>query len=206
MASLQILDQTNQPAGEMELDDRILEAAYHPKVVKQAVVGYLASIRQGTHSTKSRGEVNYSSRKLYRQKGTGNARAGSAKSPIRRHGGVTFGPTPRNHSTRMNKKMRRLALRSALAEKIRQNQVTVLENLELPDHKTRNLKQILDTLNAPKALIVTDELSENLSLAVRNLPDAHVISQRSLNVYELLRFPRVIILKDALEAMKPRLN
>ncbi len=206
MASLQILDQTNQPAGEMELEDKILETAYHPQMVKQAVVGYLASVRRGTHSTKSRGEVAYSSHKLYRQKGTGNARAGSAKSPIRRHGGVTFGPTPRDYATKMNKKMRRLALCSALAEKIRLKEVTVLEKLELPDHKTRNLKQILDVLNAPKALIVTDEMSDNLRLASRNLQDVHVICQRSLNVYELLRFPRVIFLKNALEAMKPRLN
>ena len=107
---------------------------------------------------------------------------------------------------RMNKKFRKLALRSALAEKFRRNEVLILDQLTLNDHKTRNLKKILDALEAPRALIVADGVSDELRLSSRNLPDVHVLSQRSLNVYELLRFPKVIIVKEALEALNSRLK
>ena len=130
MANLNTLDLNNKPSGQIELNDQILETEYHPQAIKQAVVGFLAANRQGTHSTKTRAEVSYSTKKLYRQKGTGNARSGSNKSPIRRHGGITFGPSPRDYSIRSNKKFRKLALRSAIAEKIRQNQLVILEELK----------------------------------------------------------------------------
>ena len=107
---------------------------------------------------------------------------------------------------RMNKKFRKLALLSALSEKFRRNEVMVLDQLELSDHKTRNLKKILDALDASKVLIVSDDVSDNLRLASRNLQEAHVVSQRSLNVYELMRFPKVIFVKEGLEALDSRLN
>ncbi|SVC32587.1 uncharacterized protein METZ01_LOCUS285441, partial [marine metagenome] len=156
MANLSMINQKNKASGEMEVKDCILETPYNPKAVKQAVLSYLASRRSGTHSAKTRSEVSFSSKKLYRQKGTGNARSGSAKSPLRRHGGVVFGPSPRDHSMRMNKKFRKLALFSALSEKFRRNEIMVLDQLELSDHKTRNLKKILDALDATKVLIVSD--------------------------------------------------
>ncbi len=165
MANLNTLDLNNKPSGQIELNDQILETEYHPQAIKQAVVGFLAANRQGTHSTKTRAEVSYSTKKLYRQKGTGNARSGSNKSPLRRHGGITFGPSPRDYSIRSNKKFRKLALRSAIAEKIRQNQLVILEELKLEDHKTKNLKKVLATLEAPKALIVTENMSRELMLA-----------------------------------------
>ena len=136
MANLNTLDLNNKPSGQIELNDQILETEYHPQAIKQAVVGFLAANRQGTHSTKTRAEVSYSTKKLYRQKGTGNARSGSNKSPLRRHGGITFGPSPRDYSIRSNKKFRKLALRSAIAEKIRQNQLVILEELKLEDRKS----------------------------------------------------------------------
>jgi len=105
MANLNTLDLNNKPSGQIELNDQILETEYHPQAIKQAVVGFLAANRQGTHSTKTRAEVSYSTKKLYRQKGTGNARSGSNKSPLRRHGGITFGPSPRDYSIRSNKKI-----------------------------------------------------------------------------------------------------
>ena len=156
--------------------------------------------------TQNRAEVSYSTKKLYRQKGTGNARSGSNKSPLRRHGGITFGPSPRDYSIRSNKKFRKLALRSAIAEKIRQNQLVILEELKLEDHKTKNLKKVLETLEAPKALIVTENMSRELMLASRNLQGVHAINQQSLNVYELLRFPKVIFVKDAMESLNARLS
>ncbi|MDP6764611.1 MAG: 50S ribosomal protein L4 [SAR324 cluster bacterium] len=206
MANLNTLDLNNKPSGQIELNDQILETEYHPQAIKQAVVGFLAANRQGTHSTKTRAEVSYSTKKLYRQKGTGNARSGSNKSPIRRHGGITFGPSPRDYSIRSNKKFRKLALRSAIAEKIRQNQLVILEELKLEDHKTKNLKKVLETLEAPKALIVTENMSRELMLASRNLQGVHAINQQSLNVYELLRFPKVIFVKDAMESLNARLS
>ena len=140
MAKLKTVNQKNKASGNVEIDDSITDTPYHKHVVSEVVRQFLASKQQGTHSTKNRSEVAYSTRKLYRQKGTGSARAGSAKSPIRRHGGTIFGPQFRNHSIRLNKKTRLLASKSAFAEKIRQDGVMVLDNLELNDNKTKNLK------------------------------------------------------------------
>ncbi|HBL55014.1 MAG TPA: 50S ribosomal protein L4 [Deltaproteobacteria bacterium] len=207
MATIKTVDTGNKAAGEIEIDDSILETPYHRKAVSEVVRQFLAANQQGTHSTKNRSEVAYSTRKLYRQKGTGSSRAGSAKSPIRRHGGTIFGPQMRSHAFRLNKKTRRLATRSVFAEKVRQDGVLVLDSLTLTDSKTRNLKALLTKLELPaKVLIVADEVSDNLRLASRNLPDVHVLSYRSLNVYEMMRYTKVIFVKDALEAYKERLG
>ena len=131
MAKLQTIDTAKQAVGELEIEDRILDTPYHPQAVKDTVVHFLAGKRQGSHSTKSRSEVSYSTRKLYRQKGTGNARAGSAGSPIRRHGGTTFGPKPRDYSFKLNKKVRSAALKGALSRRGQASQVIVFE---LPEH------------------------------------------------------------------------
>ena len=207
MATIKTVDTGNKAAGEIEIDDSILETPYHRKAVSEVVRQFLAANQQGTHSTKNRSEVAYSTRKLYRQKGTGSSRAGSAKSPIRRHGGTIFGPQMRSHAFRLNKKTRRLATRSVFAEKVRQDGVLVLDSLTLTDNKTRNLKALLTKLELPaKVLIVADEVSDNLRLASRNLPEVHVLSYRSLNVYEMMRYTKVIFVKDALEAYKERLG
>jgi len=207
MATIKTVDTGNKAAGEIEIDDSILETPYHRKAVSEVVRQFLAANQQGTHSTKNRSEVAYSTRKLYRQKGTGSSRAGSAKSPIRRHGGTIFGPQMRSHAFRLNKKTRRLATRSVFAEKVRQDGVLVLDSFTLTDSKTRNLKALLTKLELPaKVLIVADEVSDNLRLASRNLPDVHVLSYRSLNVYEMMRYTKVIFVKDALEAYKERLG
>ena len=207
MTKLKTLDQKNKASGNVDIDDSITNTPYHKQVVSEVVRQFLASKQQGTHSTKNRSEVAYSTRKLYRQKGTGSARAGSAKSPIRRHGGTIFGPQFRSHSIRLNKKTKLLASKSALAEKIRQDGVVVLDNLELNDNKTKNLKSLLSTLNLrSKVLIVTDQISDNLRLASRNLHDVHVLSHRSLNVYEIMRNNKVIFTKKALESFLERFS
>ena len=201
MAKIKTLDQTNKASGNIEIDDSITDTPYNRNVVSDVVRQFLASKQQGTHSTKNRSEVAYSTRKLYRQKGTGSARAGSAKSPIRRHGGTIFGPQFRSHSIRLNKKTRLLATKSAFAEKIRQDDIIVIEKLELNDNKTKNLKSLLSTLKLnSKVLIVTDQISDNLRLASRNLHNVHVLSHRSLNVYEIMRNNKVIFTKKALES------
>lgn len=141
MARLQVLYTDNSVAGEMELNDSIAETPYHPYIIKDVVVQYRAGLRKGTHSTKGRGEVSGSTHKPWRQKGTGRARAGSVKSPIWRHGGVVFGPQPRDHSIRINRKVRKQALVSALAEKIRNEELLVLESIEMKNHKTKLFKK-----------------------------------------------------------------
>ncbi len=205
MAKIKTLDQTNKASGNIEIDDSITDTPYNRNVVSEVVRQFLASKQQGTHSTKNRSEVAYSTRKLYRQKGTGSARSGSAKSPLRRHGGTIFGPQFRSHSIRLNKKTRLLATKSAFAEKIRQDDVMVIEKLELNDNKTKNLKSLLSMLNLnSKVLIVTDQITENLQLASRNLRDVHVLSHRSLNVYEIMKNNKVVFTKKAIESFIER--
>ena len=207
MAKIKTLDQTNKASGNIEIDDSITDTPYNRNVVSEVVRQFLASKQQGTHSTKNRAEVAYSTRKLYRQKGTGSARSGSAKSPIRRHGGTIFGPQFRSHSIRLNKKTRLLATKSAFAEKIRQDDVIVIEKLELNDNKTKNLKSLLSTLNLnSKVLIVTDQISDNLQLASRNLREVHVLSHCSLNVYEIMKNNKVVFTKKAIESFIERFS
>ena len=207
MAKIKTLDQTNKTSGNIEIDDSITDTPYNRNVVSEVVRQFLASKQQGTHSTKNRSEVAYSTRKLYRQKGTGSARAGSAKSPLRRHGGTIFGPQFRSHSIRLNKKTRLLATKSAFAEKIRQDGVVVIDKLELNDNKTKNLKSLLSKLKLnSKVLIVTDQISENLQLASRNLREVHVLSHRSLNVYEIMKNNKVVFTKKALESFIERFS
>ena len=205
MAKLKTVDQKNKASGNVEIDDSITDTPYNRNVVSEVVRQFLASKQQGTHSTKNRSEVAYSTRKLYRQKGTGSARSGSAKSPLRRHGGTIFGPQFRSHSIRLNKKTRLLATKSAFAEKIRQDDVIVIEKLELNDNKTKNLKSLLSKLNLnSKVLIVTDQISDNLQLASRNLREVHVLSHRSLNVYEIMKNNKVVFTKKAIESFIER--
>ena len=205
MAKIKTLDQTNKASGNIEIDDSITDTPYNRNVVSEVVRQFLASKQQGTHSTKNRSEVAYSTRKLYRQKGTGSARAGSAKSPIRRHGGTIFGPQFRSHSIRLNKKTRLLATKSAFAEKIRQDDVIVIDKLELNDNKTKNLKSLLSMLNLnSKVLIVTDQISDNLQLASRILREVHVLSHRSLNVYQIMKNNKVVFTKKAIESFIER--
>ena len=207
MAKIKTLDQTNKTSGNIEIDDSITDTPYNRNVVSEVVRQFLASKQQGTHSTKNRSEVAYSTRKLYRQKGTGSARSGSAKSPLRRHGGTIFGPQFRSHSIRLNKKTRLLATKSAFAEKIRQDDVIVIDKLELNDNKTKNLKSLLSTLKLnSKVLIVTDQISNNLQLASRNLREVHVLSHRSLNVYEIMKNNKVVFTKKAIESFIERFS
>ena len=207
MAKITTLDQTNKTSGNIEIDDSITDTPYNRNVVSEVVRQFLASKQQGTHSTKNRSEVAYSTRKLYRQKGTGSARSGSAKSPLRRHGGTIFGPQFRSHSIRLNKKTRLLATKSAFAEKIRQDGVVVIDKLELNDNKTKNLKSLLSRLKLDsKVLIVTDQISENLQLASRNLREVHVLSHRSLNVYEIMKNNKVVFTKKAIESFIERFS
>ncbi len=178
---------TGEVVDNIEISDRVFGVPFNEGVVHQAVVRQRANARQGTASTKTRGDVTGSSRKLFRQKGTGNARAGSVKSPLRRGGGITFGPKPRSYRQAMPKKMRRLALRCVLSEKARDGELTILEALSLDEPKTREMVRILETLKVDStALIVTSEPKINVVKSARNLPGIKTRPASVLNVLDII--------------------
>jgi len=206
MGQVSVIKMDRSNAEPLELADGLTEAPYNPFLVKDAVVYQRAKLRQGTHATKTRSQVAGSTRKLYRQKGTGNARAGDRKATQRRGGGIVFGPVPRSHATKLNKKVRKAALRSAVAEKLRQGNLVVLDAIEPPSQKTKEFAAWLKGLEAPEALIVTHEIGDNLALAARNLPRVVVAHFTQLNVYNLLLYDKVLVTRQAMLALQERLT
>lgn len=190
------------PSGEVvkhiEISDRVFAVPFNEAVVHQAVVRQKANARQGTASTKTRGEVSGSGKKLFRQKHTGMARAGSRRSPTRRGGGITFGPRPRSYHQEMPKKMRRLALRCALSAKVRDEELTVLEKLEFDQPKTREMEAILAALGVDSsALIITSKPEEIVVKSARNLAGIKTLPANILNVVDILSYKRLLITEAA---------
>ena len=188
-------------AGEVikhiEISDHIFAVPFNEAVVHQAMVRQRANARQGTASTKTRGEVSGSSRKLFRQKGTGLARAGSRKSPLRRGGGITFGPKPRSYRQAMPKKMRQLALRCVLSAKAREGELRVLEQLKLDQPKTKEMAQILAALGvASSALIATSEPETGVVKSARNLTGIKITPASLLNVVDILSH-KILLMTEA---------
>lgn len=165
---------------------------------------YLANQRQGTHKSKERAEVNYSTRKLKRQKGTGGARAGSIKSPVFRGGGRVFGPQPRDYSFKVNKKMKQLARRSALAYKVKENNLTVLENFNFDSPKTKVYLQMMKNLKIEdkKTLLVVGESNKNVYLSSRNLTRSKVVTASELNTYDVLNAAKLILTEGAISEIE----
>jgi large subunit ribosomal protein L4 len=183
---------------QIEVSDNVFAAPFNEAVVHQAMVRQRANARQGTASTKTRGEVTGSTKKLYRQKHTGMARAGSRRSPTRRGGGIIFGPKPRSYRQEMPKKMRRLALRCALSAKVRDKELMVLEKLELDQPKTRQMEGILAALGVDSsALIVTGKPEENVVKSARNLAGVKTLPANILNVVDILSYKRLLITEVA---------
>ncbi len=164
------------------------------------------SAYEGTAASKTRGMVAGSTKKLFRQKGTGNARAGSIKSPLRKGGGVIFGPSPRSYTIKVPKKVRKLALKMALSTKLNDEHLFVIDALELEEIKTKALVQILETLNLDDLLIVSDTDDEKLLLSSRNIPDVKVIKTSGLNVYDILKFKNLLVVEPSIENIKGRLS
>ncbi len=200
-----VLKMDGSQADGMELPSWLVSAPYKPFLIKNAVVFQQAKMRQGTHSAKTRSQIAGSGRKLYRQKGTGNARAGDRKAVQRRGGGVVHGPIPRDHAFKLNKKVRKLALRSALGEKLRQGQLLVFDDIAPETHKTQDMAAWLNKHNATRALIVTHDIGHNLGLAARNLPGVVVIHYGQLNTYNLLLFEKALVTREAMQALEKRL-
>ncbi len=184
--------------GEIDLKEDIFGIAVHQQALHDAVTMQLAGRRQGTHDTKTRAEVSGGGRKPYRQKGTGRARAGSSRSPIWRGGGIVFGPHPRKYSYRIPKKVRRLAMKSALSSKVEGGTIVVLEELKLDVPKTKDMAKILDNLKVDnKALIVTAQRDDAVYKSARNIPGIKQLSVPGLNVYDLLAHKTLVITKEA---------
>jgi large subunit ribosomal protein L4 len=198
-----VYNASGQVVKNIEISDRVFAVPFNEAVVHQAVVRQQANARQGTSSTKTRGEVAGSTRKLFRQKHTGMARAGSKKSPLRRGGGITFGPKPRSYRQDMPKKMRQLALRCALSAKTRDEELRVLEELKLDQPKTKLMAGILAALGIDStALIVTDAPEENLIKSARNLAGIKTLPANILNVVDILSYKMLLMTESAVRRVE----
>ncbi len=203
---IDILNSKGASVGKYALNDACLEYEKGTQAVHDVVIAYLAGERASTASTKTRGEVAGSGKKPFKQKGLGRARAGSVRSPIWRKGGITFGPSPeRNYTKKINANVRKLALKRAFSEAFREGIVSVVEEFALPDHKTKNVKAFLDTVKAGTSVVlVVKEYDEKALKATMNMPEVLLIKAASLNVYQMLRFKKLIFTKDALDAFLQR--
>jgi large subunit ribosomal protein L4 len=186
-------------AGKVQVSETAFGRAYNEDLVHQAVTAYLSGGRQGSRAQKNRSEVSGGGKKPWRQKGSGRARAGSTRSPIWRTGGVTFAARPQDHSQKLNRKMYRAALQSILSELARQDRLVVVEKIELDQPKTKLLQQKLHALNLDNVLIVSDEVSENLYLSARNLPNVDVRDVSAADPVSLVRFDKVLITVPAVK-------
>ncbi|MCP1146469.1 50S ribosomal protein L4 [Lysinibacillus endophyticus] len=203
MTKVSVLSQTGASVGEIELNDAIFGIEPNEAVLFDAVIAQRASLRQGNHKVKNRSEVAGGGRKPWRQKGTGRARQGSIRSPQWRGGGIVFGPTPRSYSYKLPKKVRRLALKSALSAKVGEQNFVVLDALQLDAPKTKDFVSILGNLNIDtKALFVTADLNENVALSARNIPGVTVLTANGINVLDLLGHEKVVFTKAAVEKVE----
>ncbi len=198
---LDVFNKNREKVKEIELPDEIFSYPLKPHLIYEAVKAYLANQRKGTASTKRRGEVRGGGRKPWRQKGLGRARAGSIRSPLWRHGGVTFGPKPRDYSIKLPKKMRRNALKSALSGKIKDNEVVLIDDLFLETHKTKEFVKILDKFEIKSALIVDTYENRNLHLATRNIPKVKFVDFRNINVYDVVTHKNLIFSEKGVMAL-----
>src|SRR5690606_12408737 len=207
MPKVAVYNLEGQTVGEIELSDVVFGAPVNEALLHQAVVTYLANQRQGTASTKTRGEVRGGGRKPWRQKGTGRARQGSIRAPHWVGGGVVFGPKPREYRLAMPKKARRAALRSALSAKVREGNLIVLESLVLPEPKTKLMAGVLRRLSAErKPLILLAERNRNVELSTRNLPGAATMQATDVNVYAVLSHEKLVLTKDAVAKLEEALG
>ncbi len=203
MAKVDIINLNGEKVKDIKLNDAIYNIESNEVVVKKALDLQLASLRQGTHKTKTRAEVSGGGRKPYKQKGTGNARQGSTRAPHYRHGGVAFGVTPRDYTFKMNKKERVLALRSVLSMKAKENNIKVIDSLTVESLKTKDLKNMLSNLGLNgKTLFITSNDAENLYLASRNLNNVGVLLTSELNVYDMLHADTIVLDVEAVKQIE----
>jgi large subunit ribosomal protein L4 len=206
MAVVDVVNVSGDVVSQAELDDTIFSVPVKKSILHQVVTAQLAAKRSGTASVKRRSDVKGSRHKLYRQKGTGRARKGDIKSPVLRGGGVVFGPDPRDHSKKVLKKVKKLALKMALSSKVQTEGLVVVDKMEMAEIKTKTFADMIKGLGAEKSLIVTGQKDENLELSSRNIPGVKILQTQGLNVYDILKYPKLVILQPALEGIEGRLS
>jgi large subunit ribosomal protein L4 len=204
MASLKVFNRTGKEVGTYEVDQALFPREINKQLLHDAVVMYQANLRQGTHATKSRGMIAGSTKKMYRQKGTGNARAGSRRSPVRRGGGHTFRKDPRDFGYRLPRKALQLATRMAIASRLNDEEITVIDELQFAAPKTADMAGVLKALGCHEGtlLVATEGLDRNLYLSARNICGVSVSPVGELNAYKILQPRRLLFTRAALEALK----
>ncbi|MCL2574416.1 MAG: 50S ribosomal protein L4 [Defluviitaleaceae bacterium] len=202
MANVDLYKMDGSVVGKIELNDEIFGIEPNPDVVHQAVVQYLANQRQGTQSAKTRAEVRGGGAKPRPQKGTGRSRQGTIRAPQWTGGGVIFAPKPRDYSFKLNKKVKRLALKSVLSNKVMDGKMLVLEELKLPEVKTKEMIKVLGNIKVDKALLVLGDESNNEVLSARNIPGVKTCGVNTINVYDILRYDYLVVTKDAVDKIQ----
>jgi large subunit ribosomal protein L4 len=207
MPKQKVKNLNNEVVGEIELNESVFGAKVNKSLLYAAVKHYLDGLRQGTHSTRNRARVSGGGKKPWRQKGTGRARVGSSRNPIWRHGGVAHGPTPRSYAFHLPKKMIQGALRSALTTKYNGNAITVVEDFSLNNHKSKELRKLLNQIELSKKLLIV-EAGENVNLnrASGNLEGVKLVSNREVNVYDLLNHEQIVFSRSAIQKLQEALS
>lgn len=202
MPTVGIFNKEGKKVADMELNESVFAAEVNEYALHQVVVALLANKRQGTQSTKTRSEVRGGGIKPWRQKGTGRARQGSIRAPQWIKGGIVFAPKPRDYRVSVPKSMRKVAMKSALTSKVQDNQMIVLDSLNFEAPKTKNVVEMLKALEANKALIITAESNEVVYKSARNIQGISIIPANNINVYDLLKYEKLIITKDAVSKIE----
>jgi len=209
MANVSVYNMEGKEVGQMELNDAVFGVEVNEHLVHLAVVSQLAAKRQGTQKAKPRSDhcglffrEGSRGKNPWRQKGTGHARQGSIRAPQWKGGGVVFAPVPRDYTFKMNKKEKRLALKSALTTRVQENKLVVIDELKFSEIKTKNMKAVLDAVKVNQALLVLDENDKNVVLSARNLPDVKTAMINTINVYDILKYNTVVATKAAVEKIE----
>jgi len=202
MPNVALYNMDGKEIGTIELNESLFAAEVNGAVLHEVVKNYLANQRQGTQSTKTRAEVRGGGIKPWRQKGTGRARQGSIRSPQWIHGGIALGPKPRDYRYSINKKMKLVALKSALSSKVADSKIFVIDTLALDEIKTKKIVNLLGNVGASKALIVTNEVNENVYKSARNIEGVKASFVGALNVYEILKYDSLVISQDAVKKLE----
>lgn len=203
MLKIKVYNQEGAEVKDLELNEAVFGIEPNKQALFDMVLLQRASLRQGTHKVKNRTEVSGGGKKPWRQKGTGRARQGSIRAPQWRGGGVVFGPTPRSYKFKLNRKVRRLALKSALSTKVIDNEFMALEGIKFEAPKTKEMVKVLANLNAPtKTLIVVDEIDENVARSANNIPGVKLLDARRVNVYDILNSNKLIMTEAAIKSVE----
>lgn len=202
MSKVSVYNMEGSQVGEIELSDAVFGVEVKEHLVHMAVVSQLANKRQGTQSAKTRAEVRGGGRKPWKQKGTGHARQGSTRSPQWTGGGVVFAPKPRDYTINLNKKEKRLALKSALTSRVMENKFIVVDELKLDEVKTKKFVETLNNLKVTKALVVLNENDKNVILSAKNIPKIKTAQTNTINVYDILKYDTIVIDKAAVATIE----